>query len=389
MVAEGWREKTLDQAGIAVIDGDRGAAYPNGDDFSGEGHCLFLSAKNVTSEGFSFSTRQFINEEKHQQMRKGTLAFGDIVLTTRGTVGNTAFFDGSVPYATMRINSGMVLVRNQRGEIDQHFLSILFRSPVIQKQIERLTFGSAQPQLTVGIIKGFKVPLPPLAEQKRIAEVLGVWDRAIAVAGQQLDLARTQKRALMQTLLTPTRRFPGFDGQPWKEVRLGDVADIRKGTQKSKSTLDDQGDYPVINGGITASGYTDEWNTEADTITISEGGNSCGFVNRIRVRFWSGGHCYTLEDLKAEKDFLFHVLKFGEADIMRLRVGSGLPNIQKKAISGYAFGLPPVAEQRAIAAVLNDALAEEVAHETQITRLQAEKKALMQQLLTGKKRLAV
>lgn len=289
------------------------------------------------------------------------------------------------------IVSPAYVVLAPRPNFDSRYAAYLFKTSRMIHNFWAYSYGLTNDRLRLYPNDALKVPafIPPLPEQRKIAEILSTWDRAIEVTEALLTTARTQKRALMQNLLTGKRRFPEFEGQEWKEVRLGDVADIRKGTQKSKLTLSDNGVFPVINGGVTASGYTDEWNAEADTITISEGGNSCGFVNRIPVRFWSGGHCYTLESTKVDKDFLFHALKFGEAEIMRLRVGSGLPNIQKKAISGHSFALPSVEEQRAISSVLNDALAEEVTHETQINCLRSEKKALMQQLLTGKRRVVV
>ena len=74
-----------------IIDGDRGKNYPTADEFSDEGYCLFLNAKNVTSTGFNFATCMFVTKEKDEVLRKGKLSRGDVVLTTRGTLGNLAF----------------------------------------------------------------------------------------------------------------------------------------------------------------------------------------------------------------------------------------------------------------------------------------------------------
>ncbi len=251
-----------------------------------------------------------------------------------------------------------------RGRVDRRrmlpeFAASLLGSDIAKDQIRKGGGGTNISNLSQDILGGIPVVVPPLPEQQKIAEVLGVWDRAIATTTALLANARAQKRALMQTLLTPHRRFPGFEAEPWREVRLGDVCDIRKGVQRSKITLDASGTYPVINGGISPSGYCEKWNAEEGTITISEGGNSCGYINRIQSRFWSGGHCYTLENLKIERDFLFHWLKFREVEIMSLRVGSGLPNIQKKAVSGFPVVVPNRAEQTAIAATVSCSALEE------------------------------
>ncbi|MFA6396759.1 MAG: restriction endonuclease subunit S, partial [Sulfurimonas sp.] len=90
-IPAGWDYQTFEEAKIQIIDGDRGTNYPKQHDFFQEGFCLFLSAKNVTKRGFEFFEKQFITEEKDSLLRKGKLVKFDIVLTTRGTVGNIAY----------------------------------------------------------------------------------------------------------------------------------------------------------------------------------------------------------------------------------------------------------------------------------------------------------
>ena len=106
-----WTETTFEHAPLAIIDGDRGKNYPSQNELTNEGYCLFLSATNVTKAGFSFDTCQFISQEKHDALRKGTVDRGDIILTTRGTLGNVAYYSESVPFSPMRINSGMVTIK--------------------------------------------------------------------------------------------------------------------------------------------------------------------------------------------------------------------------------------------------------------------------------------
>ena len=111
-----------------------------------------------------------------------------------------------------------------------------------------------------------------------------------------------------------------------------------------------------MNGGVVPSGYYNEYNTEANTISISEGGNSCGYVQFNTLPFWSGGHCYTLCDIKSElinPKYLYHYLKYKEQNIMALRIGSGLPNIQKKALEQFGIKLPDMTMQNRIAIALD------------------------------------
>ena len=193
------------------------------------------------------------------------------------------------------------------------------------------------------------------------------------------------QQLLPQGTTPPKKRLPRFSGE-WREAKLGSLADISKGEQKGRASLAEEGPVPVINGGITPSGYTEHPNTAANTITISEGGNSCGHVDLIRQPFWCGGHCYALKNLKVDRDFLFAVLKHRQLEIMSLRVGSGLPNIQKKALSQFSIPVPPKSEQVEIGELAASADREIAAQEAQLTALRQEKAALMQQLLTGKRR---
>ena len=135
---------------------------------------------------------------------------------------------------------------------------------------------------------------------------------------------------------------------------MNQVSIIQKGEQISKAKLDSFGKYYVLNGGMEPSGYSDVYNTESNTISISEGGNSCGYVALNFERFWSGGHNYTLQNLKINTDFLFHYLKGIEAKIMALRVGSGLPNIQKTAIDGIDVVFPSEDEQKLVGGFLTN-----------------------------------
>lgn len=162
---------------------------------------------------------------------------------------------------------------------------------------------------------------------------------------------------------------------------------MKKGEQLNKIILDEVEGYPVINGGILPSGFTSAYNTFPNTITISEGGNSCGFVNYIQEYFWSGGHCYTLQNLKILDMFLFQVLKHNEKKIQMLRVGSGLPNIQKRDLEKFSISIPSKIEQEKIAEILSEADNEITLLEQKLQSLEIQKKGLMQILLSGKVRV--
>ncbi|CAK7054982.1 MAG: Putative type-1 restriction enzyme specificity protein MG438 [Petrimonas sp.] len=182
----------------------------------------------------------------------------------------------------------------------------------------------------------------------------------------------------MQQLLKPK--------EGWEVKKLGEICDIKKGEQLNRSTLNENDHYPVFNGGVLPSGYTGEWNQNENTIIISEGGNSCGFVNFIKTKFWQGGHCYSL-NTKLDKEYFYQMLKAREKEIMALRVGSGLPNIQRNRLFDFLIIMPGEEEQNEIATILSDMDAEIQALETKLEKYRKIKLGMMQNLLTGKIRL--
>jgi type I restriction enzyme S subunit len=163
----------LESASIQLIDGDRGSNYPKQEHFKTSGHCLFLSAKNVTSSGFAFEERVFIDGNRDALLRAGKLQRGDVVLTTRGTIGNVAFYSDDIAFDHVRINSGMMILRAHPAVWNRRFLYFLFASSYVQEQISALTSGSAVPQLPARDLKKFKLPVIKKEIQDAIDKVVG------------------------------------------------------------------------------------------------------------------------------------------------------------------------------------------------------------------------
>lgn len=166
------------EAPIEIIDGDRGKNYPKQDQFTEKGYCLFLNAKNVTSEGFNFTENNFISEERDNLLGKGKLERGDVILTTRGTVGNVALYNEKVPYDNVRINSGMVILRTKKGLINEYLYWVL-KSNNFKKQIDSFKSGTAQPQLPISSLNNMEIVLPPIEIQQKIVKILSNIDNKI------------------------------------------------------------------------------------------------------------------------------------------------------------------------------------------------------------------
>ena len=177
----------------------------------------------------------------------------------------------------------------------------------------------------------------------------------------------------------PRLRFKGFT-EAWEQRKLGEITGITKGQQINKSKLDNSGAYYVLNGGMSPSGYTDTFNTVANTISISEGGNSCGYINYNFEPFWSGGHNYTLLNPKIDAIYLYQVLKLLEPQIMALRVGSGLPNIQKNRLQEVEITFPKEEEQKKIGQYFSNLDNLITLHQRKYEKLKSMKAALLEKM---------
>ena len=237
------------------------------------------------------------------------------------------------------IFGGFVIRGKKIGNYDPLFFRYLLTCPTVRKRI--IVKGAGAQHFNIGQDGLSKVHLsvPSEKEQKRISDLLNLIDERIETQSKLIEDLQQLKSALYQ------RVFSSMHGQA---VALSNIADIIKGKQINGTELFESGDYYVMNGGIVPSGYYNDFNTPANTISISEGGNSCGYVQFNDVPFWSGGHCYTLQITNNQIGlrYLFHFLKYREQDIMALRIGSGLPNIQKKDLERFQILIPDVDKQQ-------------------------------------------
>ncbi|EPI0765474.1 MULTISPECIES: restriction endonuclease subunit S [Vibrio] len=335
--------------------------------------------------------------ELDDKVRKALLTNGDFLISRSNTpdkVGRSIRFKGEIENCSYP--DLMMKFRVDPEKADPNFLEFKLSSSEIRQYYKSCAAGSSRTMVKINksVVENTPLLLPSFLEQKKIAQILSTWEKAITTTEQLLASSQQQKKALMQQLLTGKKRLLDkngvrFSGE-WERNHLKKLLQISKGNQLNKDTLSKSGEYAVINGGIEPSGYTGEYNTEANTITISEGGNSCGFVGLQSTKFWCGGHCYAIKNLKIDLNFTYQLLKFNQSKIMRLRVGSGLPNIQKKDLEALSVDYPiSQEEQQKIAAVLSSADQEISTLQQKLDALKQEKKALMQQLLTGKSRVKI
>ncbi len=382
---DGWTATTIGQHADVLT----GFAFKSADYTSNEDDVKLLRGDNVAPHRLRWRDVKRFPKERANEVSRYQLRAGDFVVAMDRTWLPSGVKIAEVAQADLPCLLVQRVARlRAKDTLHQGLMKQFFSGHQFDQHVQAVQTETAVPHISPADLRDYPIKLPPMHEQRRIAEMLSTWDYAIETVAALITNARTQKQALMQSLLTGTKRLPGFSGA-WTTQRLESFCQISKGEQLGRLAMIEAGTIPVINGGISASGYTDRANTPSGCITISEGGNSCGFVSIIHQPFWCGGHCYALKDLTVDRSFLFAALKHREAEIMTLRVGSGLPNIQKKALSGFELLVPPRDEQEAIgkcADVQSDAIQ---GLENQLSCLRQEKSALMQQLLTGKRRVKV
>lgn len=431
-IPEDWKDEQLFEL-VKVIDGDRGHNYPSANDFSSDGYCVFLSASNVTKKGFSFKDISFINKTKDEALRKGKLKRNDIVLTTRGTVGQYAFYDETIGYEHLRINSGMVLVRVISKEIKPDYLYSVLKSHIVQKQLSTMSFGSAQPQLTVRDINNFIVCYPSGSkEQTAIANALSDVDALLTELEKLIAKKQAIKTATMQQLLTGKTRLPQF-----ATYTEGAVEGKRKGTKPSELgeipedwdvlTLD-----KLINSTQLGGNYSNS-ETESNYPLIKMGNLGRGKIKLNKLEYVT--ESVSPRDLLKFGDILFNTRNtlelvgkvaiwknelpeaYFNSNIMRFSFNEKLVSSNayinaamntKKFVTylaGIATGttsvaaiytrdllqlkllIPPKEEQTAIATILSDMDNEIQTLEQRLTKIGQIKQGMMQQLLTGRTRL--
>ncbi|ATF54202.1 restriction endonuclease subunit S [Morganella morganii] len=385
MVPNGWENKTLETLCEPTAPITYGVLKPG--DYV-DGGTPLLQIKDLLNDLSDIDSLHRISPELDLEYRRSRIATNDILISLVGTVGRIGLVPEELNGANIHRNLGRIRTKNYK------FLVHYLNSDIAKNKIGLSSSGSSQSALNLSVLRALKVPVPPLPEQHKIAQILSTWDRGIVITEKLIDASKQQKKALMQQLLTGKKRLvdpetgKAFEGE-WEDSTLSNVCKIIKGKQLNRSTLNTTGKYPVINGGITPSGYTDSSNNVRNTITISEGGNSCGYIDYQKADFWCGGHCYSLSKVTIDTKYLYQYLKHNEQRVMSLRVGSGLPNIQKKAIESVPVLYPSEREQQKIASVLTAADKEIELLEAKLAHFKQEKKALMQQLLTGKRRVSL
>ena len=376
-----WEQRKLSDI-VDVLDGDRGKNYPKETDFDTNGHTLFLNASNVTTDGFSFDTNQFISEEKSDSMGNGKLIDDDIVITSRGSLGHIAWYSADiqriVPY--VRINSGMLILR-KKVSINTSYLYQFMKSDKGQNQISFMSFGSAQPQLTKKGIEGLNVNYPKKSkEQAKIGEYFSNLDNLITLHQRKLDKLKSVKKSMLEKMIPqngevkPEIRFTGFTDD-WEQRKLGDVVDVRSGRDYKHL---EEGDIPVYGTGGYMLSINEALSDDEDAIGIGRKG-TIDNPYILRAPFWTVDTLfYAVPRDKYDLNFVFDI--FQNVNWKAKDESTGIPSLSKATINAVETLMPEYAEQKKIGEYFSNLENLIPLHQRKLEKLQNIKKAMLEKM---------
>ncbi|GCD58741.1 type I restriction-modification enzyme S subunit [Acetobacter pasteurianus NBRC 3280] len=383
MLPEGWKETTLEK----YIHVKHGYAF-KGEYFSNSGKYIVLTPGNFFETGGFKEQKDKIKYYSGEIPKEYILKKGDCILAMTeqgaGLLGSAAFIPNDDKFLhNQRI--GLIEITDPNS-VSSDFLYWLYNDPKNRLIISNEAGGTKVKHTSPKKLVDISILLPPLSEQKKIAAILSTWDRAIEETEKLLANSQQQKKALMQQLLTGKKRLPGFTGE-WKTKYLGDIADIQTGSSNRQDSL--------TNGEYTFFDRSEDIRTSNrylfDCEAVIVPGEGQDFVPKYFVgKFDLHQRTYAISCFQAcDGKFIFYTVGYHRSHFLSQAVGSTVKSLRLPMFQKMPLKLPPLSEQRAIAAVLTTADEKLAALESDLSRLCQEKKALMQQLLTGKRRVKV
>lgn len=366
-----------------VIDNFTGLTYtPNNVKEYG---ILVLRSSNIQNGMLSFMDNVYV--DNIDIPKRVIVQDGDILVCVRNgskaLIGKSALIYGAHK-RVMAFGAFMTILRT-KGKNSNKYIHYVWQSSIIQKQIEE-NLGATINQITNNDINTYIIPLPPLPEQRAIADALSDVDDLITALDKKIAKKRLIKQGAMQQLLTGKKRLSGFK-EKWVEKKLGELVKITKGSTLTSDKFK-IGNIPVIAGGKTPAGFHCIANRPAHTITISASGASAGYVSYYEEPIFATD-CSTIEpDNTYEIKYIYQLLSCHQACIYKLQTGGAQPHVHPSDINEMSVLITQdIYEQQAIAAILSDM-------DKEITNLEAQrdkycllKSGMMQKLLIGQIRL--
>lgn len=369
---------------VSITSGESPSLYH----LKAEGKYPYVKVEDLNNcEKYQESSREYSDDNNT------TIKAGSIIFPKRGA----SILNNKVRIAAkdIQMDSNMMAITPHTAIVDTEFLYIR----ILHERLYRIADTSSIPQINNKHIIPYKIAVPPLAEQRKIAEVLGVWDEAIEKQARLIEKLALRKRALMQRLLSAKLRLPGFS-EPWKIHKLQELFTERNETNRTDlPLLSITGDRGVILQ--TESEKRDTSNDDKSKYKRIAKGD----IGYNTMRMWQGRSALSgLEGIVSpaytivvpnttDVDGYYMSVLFKQPRLVydfwthsQGLVGDTL-NCKYRDFGQVHICCPPLAEQKAITEVLTAADREIELAKEKLERLRRQKRGLMQQLLTGKKRV--
>ncbi|HEC79106.1 MAG TPA: restriction endonuclease subunit S [candidate division WOR-3 bacterium] len=341
-------------------------------------------------------TERKITEQAVTDFSLKVMPKGSIIVSSRAPIGYIAILEDA-----MAFNQGCkgLIIRNQ-NEIDNFYLSYQLLTKV--NKMKSLGTGSTFSEISKSQIENLQVFLPPLTEQKKIAEILSTVDEAIEKVNEAIKKTERLKKGLMQDLLTKGIGHKEFKDteigripKEWVYSTLGELIEVHDSKRIPLSEMERakrKGKYPYC-GANGIMDYIDDYIFDGEFLLIAEDGgaygkfeNSCYLMNG---KFWVNNHAHIIKakDNQTINKFLFYMLNF--QDLRPYIVGSTRRKLNQEYLRQIYLPLPPLTEQKQIAEILGtvDERLEVLKNKKQ--KFEKIKKGLMNDLLTGRRRVKV
>ena len=387
MVPNGWKLTSLGDISSKIQTGPFGSQL-HAHEYTDEGIPV-LMPKDLIDGRADINSAAKIPETRADDLVKHKLKKGDILFSRRGDVARFGLITEESEGALCGTGCLKASISKEHSAL---FLSYFLQKSAVRKWLEQNAVGQTMLNLNTTILSELPIMVASSKqEQQKIAKILSTWDKAISTTERLIENSTQQKSALMQQLLTGKKRLldesgKRFEGE-WEEVKLGEISHITTGnSNREDSSL--TGKYAFFDRSIDVrtSGI---FLFDAEAVIV--GGEGQDFVPKyFEGKFDLHQRTYAIMDFKnAYGKFLFYYIGYYRYYFLSQAVGSTVKSLRLPMFQKMPIKLPSVKEQQKIATVLTNADKEIELLEQQLADLQQEKKALMQQLLTGKKRVVV
>ena len=392
IIPEDWEVKRIGDFGKVVT-----GSTPPTEDADNYGFAYkFVSPADISDNKYIQDTEKHLSEKGFaisRRMPKGT----DLFTCIGSTIGKCAVANEELT-SNQQINA-VICDSNHSG--DYLYYELCNQSG----RMRQIAGEQAVPIINKSTFESYKIVCPTFLEQNKIADILSLWDTAIEKQTALIEKLTLRKRGLMQQLLTGKKRLKGFGGE-WKEVRLGEVAFVIGGGTPNTDISDYwSGDIPWF----TPSEIGENKYVNISERTISEKGlndSSAKILPKGTILFTSRATIGAKAILTTEattnqgfqsfvvnnensNEFIYYYLDIILNEIKQKASGSTFPEVSAESLRKILIKIPDINEQNAIASVLVNADKEIELANKKLARLQEEKRGVMQQLLTGKKRIII